>query len=99
VIPSSAGVDSADAATVAQPEKDNSDFSRETRSTWARLLRKIFEIDPLLCACGARMKIVSFITEPRIVDRILRHRESERCQAKDPFEPRAPPDAQTGSRP
>jgi hypothetical protein len=59
VIPSSAGVDSADGAADAQPEKDNSDFSRETRSTWARLLRKIFEVDPLLCTCGARMRIFS----------------------------------------
>jgi hypothetical protein len=98
VIPSSAGVDSADGEAAAQPEKDNADFSRETRSSWARLIRKIFEVDPLLCACGARMKIVSLITEPRVVDRILRHRESEHCQAKDPFEPRAPPRARTRSR-
>jgi len=74
------------------------DFSRETRSTWARLLRKIFEVDPLVCQCGARMQIVSFITEPRVVDRILRHRESERCKTKDPFEPRAPPHAGPRSR-
>jgi hypothetical protein len=50
-------------------------------------VRKIFEADPL--TCGARRRIVSFITDPRVVDRILRHRESERCKAKDPFEPRA----------
>jgi hypothetical protein len=31
------------------------------------------------------MRIVSVITEPRLVDRILRHRESERCKAKDPL--------------
>jgi hypothetical protein len=73
------------------PEQDNSDFSREARSTWARLIRKIFETDPLLCTCGGRMRIVSFITDHRVVDRILRHRESERCKAQDPFEPRAPP--------
>jgi hypothetical protein len=37
------------------------------------------------------MQIVSFITDPRVVDRILRHRESGRCKAQDPFDPRAPP--------
>jgi hypothetical protein len=47
VIASSAGGDSADGAADAQPEKDNSDFSRETRSSWARLIRKIFEVDPV----------------------------------------------------
>jgi hypothetical protein len=70
---SSAVGDSASSPADAQPHKDDSDFSREARSTWARLLRKIF------------------ITEPRIIDRILRHRQSERCMARDPFEPRAPP--------
>ena len=89
-----------DAQPVANPnaEQDNADFSREARSTWARLLRKIFEVDPLVCACGARMQIVSLITDPRVVDRILRHRESARCKAKDPFEPRAPPCARARSR-
>ena len=95
---SSAVGETAGSAAETGAEKDNADFSREARSTWARLLRKIFEVDPLVCKCGARMKIVSFITEPRVVDRILRHRESEHCKTKDPFEPRAPPRARTRSR-
>jgi len=70
---------------------DNADVSREARCTWARLIRKIFEADPLLCTCGARMRIVSFITDPRVVDRILRHRQSDRCRTGDPFESRDPP--------
>jgi len=37
------------------------------------------------------MQILSFITNTRLVDRILRHRDSQRCKAKDPFESRAPP--------
>ena len=85
--------DSADAAADSQEDRDNSDISREARSTWARLVRKIFEADPLVCSCGTRMRIVSFITDPRVVDRILRHRESARCRAGDPFGPRAPPSA------
>jgi hypothetical protein len=74
-------------------EQDISDGSREARSTWARLIKKIFEADPLLCPCGGRMRIVSFISDPRVVDRILRHRESRRCKTRDPFEPRLPPGA------
>jgi hypothetical protein len=75
----------------AHEHADNADVSREARSTWARLIRKIFEADPLLCTCGARMRIVSFITDPRVVDRILRHRQSDRCRTEDPFESRDPP--------
>jgi len=96
---SDANGDSARPAANVRAQQDNSDFSREARSTWARLLRKILEVDPLLCACGARMRVVSFIIDPRVAGRILRHRESERCKAKDPFEPRAPPSAHAGSHP
>jgi hypothetical protein len=72
-------------------EHHNRDASREAPSTWARLIRKIFEADPLLCPCGGRMRIASFITDSRVVDRILRHRESGRCKTQDPFQPRPPP--------
>jgi hypothetical protein len=37
------------------------------------------------------MKIVSVITDARVVDRILRHLESQHCKARDPFESRAAP--------
>ena len=75
-----------------------SESSMHNLLSWARLLRKIFEVDLLVCQCGARMRIVSFITEPRVVDRILRYRESERCKTKDPFESRAPPTAHMHTR-
>jgi hypothetical protein len=74
-----------------------SEFARQRRASWARLIQRIFEADPLLCRCGAEMKIVSFITDPRVVDRILRHLESQACRARDPFEPRAPPQASGNS--
>ncbi len=70
-----------------------SEFVPRRRASWARLIKKIFEVDPLLCVCGAEMKIVSIITDSRVVDRILRHLESQACRALDPFEPRAPPQA------
>jgi hypothetical protein len=43
--------------------------------------------------------MVSIITDPRIVDRILRHLRSERSRARDPFESRAPPQAAALSDP
>jgi hypothetical protein len=44
----------------------------------------VFEAQPLLCVCGARMRIVCFIADPRVADRILGHRDSERCQRQFP---------------
>ena len=41
---------------------------------WAEMIRKVYEVDPLLCAsCGGRMRIISFIEEPKTIDRIIRH--------------------------
>jgi hypothetical protein len=57
-----------------------------------------FEADLLVCAYGTRMQIVSFISDPRIVDRILRHRESARRRTQDPLGSRAPPDPRTRPR-
>jgi hypothetical protein len=60
------------------PEQDDPHCPRDALNTWARLIRKIFEADPLLCPCGGRMRIVSFMTEPGVIDRIVRHLRSAR---------------------
>jgi hypothetical protein len=61
----------------------------EAGRRWAELLRRIFEVDPLACPrCGEEMRIVAFITEPQIIDRILDH--LRRTAATRP-RPRAPP--------
>jgi hypothetical protein len=65
-------------------------FTASRKKNWARLLRKMFEVDPLVCLrCGAPMNVVSIITDPATVDKILAHLRSGR--GHDPFEPRAPP--------
>ena len=49
-------------------------FQRQRRMRWAQLIRRVWLEDPLLCPdCGEEMGILSFITEPPVVDRILRH--------------------------
>jgi hypothetical protein len=43
-------------------------------STWARLIRRIFEVDPLRCRrCGAEMRLIAFITDFRQTSKILEH--------------------------
>jgi hypothetical protein len=71
---------------------DESEYARGRRRSWARLLRKILEVDPLLCPkCQAEMTIVSVITDPVVVDAILRH--VARGGGHDPHAPRGPPAA------
>jgi hypothetical protein len=41
---------------------------------WAEMIRKVYEVDPLLCAkCAAKMKVVAFITDYEVIDRIINH--------------------------
>jgi ribosomal protein S27E len=52
---------------------------------WAEMIRKVYEVDPLICPrCGGRMKIVAFLTEHAVVDRIIRHLELTFAAEKPP---------------
>ena len=49
-------------------------FQRERRKAWARLIKKVFEADPLACPnCSAEMKVVAFILDPPVIRKILDH--------------------------
>jgi len=40
------------------------------------MIRKVYEADPLCCpSCGGQMRIISFIEDPNIIDRIIVHLE------------------------
>jgi len=48
--------------------------AQETRPAWARLIAKVYEVDPLRCTrCGSKMKVKAVITDPQQLRRILRH--------------------------
>jgi Putative transposase len=41
---------------------------------WAAMIQKVCEVDPLLCPkCGGVMKVVAFITDFAVVDKIIDH--------------------------
>ena len=46
----------------------------KTSPGWRELIKMVYEVDPLICpACGAEMKIIAFITNCEIIDRIIHH--------------------------
>ena len=48
--------------------------SKEYRKNWARLIQKIYEIDPLTCPkCGGIMRILAFIEDQEVIRVILKH--------------------------
>ena len=59
------------------------------RRRWAELIRRVYEVDPLVCPrCGSEMRVIGFITEPALIDRILDHiRKRDRISRP----PRPPP--------
>jgi len=41
---------------------------------WAEMIKKVYEVDPLRCPkCFGQMKIIVFITDYSVVDRIINH--------------------------
>ena len=67
------------AGTPADPEL------RALRRRWAELIRRIYEVDPLVCPrCGGAMRIIAFITEPRVISAILKHLAAKGLDARSP---------------
>ena len=59
--------------------------SRAFRKNWARLIQKIYHVDPLLCPkCQGVMKIISFIEEPDVIQKILVHLNLWETRNHDP---------------
>ena len=76
---------------VSAPEAEPDDFRRHCKRAWARLIRKVWAADPLACPkCGGRLRIISFIEDAAIIEKILRHLKLWNPPARPP-----PPRAST----
>ena len=65
---------------------------RKSRANWARLIRKIYEVDPLTCSkCNGVMRILAFIEEEAVIRKILEHLGLWDIPARTPKQGRGPP--------
>jgi hypothetical protein len=70
------GAVTADAGAPSRAARDEIRDGRALRRSWAQLIKRICEVDPLVCpSCGSEMKVIAFIIDHAVVDRILRHLE------------------------
>jgi hypothetical protein len=70
-----------------QQEPDTA-FRRKCRLTWAALIKCVYEVDPLKCPkCGGEMRIVAFIEEKVLIEKILRHRKIWQEKPHPPHKP------------
>jgi len=68
-------------------KKEPPNTHKEYRRLWAQLIQKVYEVDPLICPkCGGTMRIVSFIKEKGVINKILSHCNESRERAHSPPE-------------
>ena len=56
-----------------EPEAEIQHQARQAaKAAWAKLIRKVYEVDPLLCPkCGMQMRVIALIEDPAVIERIL----------------------------
>jgi len=66
--------------------------AKTSSKTWARLIAKVYEVDPLKCeGCGAQMKLIAFIKDAISITKILTHL-GEEIEAPKMQRARPPPE-------
>jgi hypothetical protein len=62
------------AADEAEDPEEMSPEQAARRRSWAGLIRRVYEVDPLICPrCGGEMRVDALITDPPVIKRILDH--------------------------
>jgi hypothetical protein len=70
-------------------EGSNDGLTACASATWAMLIKRVYETDPLVCPkCAGKMKVIAFIEPPQaeVIEKIMRH-----CGLWHPHTPRPPP--------
>ena len=53
---------------------DNDISKKQFRKSWARLIQKVYNVDPLCCPkCSGKMRIIAFIEDKVLIKKILKH--------------------------
>ena len=51
---------------------------------WARLIRRVYLVDPLKCNCGGTFRVIAFITDDKAIRKILSHLKTRTTDARAP---------------
>ena len=71
-----------------EDDEDRSPEVRALRRSWAQMIKRVYEVDPLLCLnCGSEMGVIAFIIDHQVVDQILRHLRRDQSKSE-----RGPPE-------
>jgi hypothetical protein len=76
------------ATSTSQEEPNLSPKKRAAlRKSWAQLIRRVYQTDPLKCDCGGTYRVISFITEHKVIRKILDHLETRKRDSRPPPQP------------
>ena len=54
------------------------------RKSWARLIKRVYQVDPLKCECGGTLHVIAFITEHKVIRKILDHLDRRNRYSRAP---------------
>ena len=54
------------------------------RKSWAQLIKRVYQVDPLKCDCGGTLRVIGFITEHKVIRKILDHLDKRNRNARAP---------------
>ena len=64
----------AEPATGANGDAEQEPLPPKKRISWARLLKRVFNIDISICSrCSGKIKIIAAIEDPKVIKQILEH--------------------------
>ena len=67
-----------------KPDVEKLPGRNSSRQSWARLLKKVYEVDPFICLkCGGDMKIIAIITNRVAIDKIIDYLEKNKSPPFD----------------
>ena len=77
---------------VEDPYFSGEESSKDYKRNWARLIQKIYEVDPLTCfRCSGKMKIISVIEDEEVIKKILKHLGLWEIKERPPPKANSPP--------
>ena len=54
------------------------------RKSWARLIKRVYQVDPLKCECGGTLRVIGFITKHKVIRKILDHLDKRNGNSRAP---------------
>ena len=54
------------------------------RKSWAQLIKRVYQTDPLKCECGGTLRVIGFITEHKVIRKILDHLDKRNGNSRAP---------------